>query len=483
MIDLPEAIGPYKILKKLGQGGFATVYLAEAQTDREPQMVALKALDSPESYARFQREIETVASLNHRNIIRIFDTGQFETVETVNGQNVPNKPDTDEIRGRLAKIWSGLRRKTNELPTDSNDDVAVASRTTTVPFFTMEYVPGGTLRERLEEISRLSKEEALALIKEIGAALTYAHKQGIIHRDVNPNNILLDFNEQPTRPILTDFGLVKPISTEGDNLTMTVGLIGTFHYYAPEQWSRGMLTPATDLYALAITFFEIVSGQRPFKGDIFHLRDMHLNEPLPLLSSFNPEIGPFFDDALSKATAKEPSERYATIAAFIEALEQANQKADDDQLYKEIQELIDAQAYTEALDKLEQNFLRPGKYTYREVPRLLWGLVHATQNDGNLPAEWPDTSQLQTKALSDKTEAEAPEVDEARDSHQSTWHNLNKYFIPLALAVAMWVGAAVAPQLRDEFKTSTVQVAVWLLFVACLLYYVWIYYLDAESGE
>ncbi|MDH3673929.1 MAG: protein kinase, partial [Anaerolineae bacterium] len=259
-------------------GGFATVYLAQPRHQQETEDVALKVLNSRENYGRFLREVETVAKLNHPNIIRILDTGEDES--------------------------------------------------TGAPFFSMEYIPSGTLCDRLDTEYRLSRNEALEIVRQIGGALTYPHQQGIIHRDVNPKNILLDTRYKPARPVLTDFGMVKPVTPDDSKLTETIALIGTFAYYAPEQWKKEEVGPATDVYALAITFFEMLSGQRPFRGDLFSLREKHLREPLPPLSSAAPEVGSFFDHVLIKATAKISGDRYQTVGSFIRALETANDKAD-----------------------------------------------------------------------------------------------------------------------------------------------------------
>lgn len=277
MKSLPEHIGPYKIIEKLGEGGFSTVYLAYTNHLDESDRVALKVLNSRENYGRFRREVETVAKLHHPNIIRIYDTGEDEQTKT--------------------------------------------------PFFSMEYIPTGTLFDRLEAEQCLPREEAVDIIKQVGIALAYPHKQGIIHRDVNPKNILLDTRQKPARPVLTDFGLVKPLGPGDSKLTETVALIGTFAYYAPEQWNKDNLGPATDVYALAITFFEMLAGRRPFNGDVFSLREKHLYEPLPPLSEVAPELGPYFDEVLIKATAKNPSARYQDVDSFIKDIETANQQA------------------------------------------------------------------------------------------------------------------------------------------------------------
>ncbi len=278
MPDLPEFIGSYRILHLLGKGGFATVYLAFPRHLDEKHPVAVKVLDSQEGYGRFQREIEMIARLSHPNIVQILDSGE------------------DEKTGN--------------------------------PFFVMEYITGGTLCERLTANGPLPRREAIELIGQIGAALNYAHEQGIIHRDVKPQNILLDTTRNPLRPVLADFGLAKTLLPEDPHLTKTVALIGSFAYYAPEQWNRAPLTPQTDLYALALTFFEMVAGRRPFEGDIFSLRDQHLHSPLPSLSSLAAPVGPFFDRVLSQGAAKRPGDRYPSMTAFLEALAAANDRAE-----------------------------------------------------------------------------------------------------------------------------------------------------------
>lgn len=310
MKEIPEYIGPYRVLEKLGEGGFATVYLAHRKNEDETQKVALKVLNSRENYRRFQREAETVSRLNHPNIIRIYETGEDPK--------------------------------------------------TRAPFFSMEYIPSGTLFDKLAAEYRLSRIEAVDIIRQIGNALNYPHQQGIIHRDVNPKNILLDTRQMPMRPVLTDFGLVKPLETDDQKLTKTIALIGTFAYYAPEQWMQEELAPATDVYALGITLFEMLSGQRPFKGDVFGLREKHLNEPFPLLSSLAPEVGSFFDEVLVKATTKNPADRYKDTISFVEAVEAANEKADQAARMARRKKAIESIEI--AQDRLAQN-----NYPYDEI--------------------------------------------------------------------------------------------------------------------
>ncbi len=488
MTVLPDFVGPYKILKKLGQGGFATVYLAQ-KAHEETEPVALKALIAPESYARFQREIETVAGLDHPNIIRIFDTGEFEKTVTLTsdngtGEEREKKEHPSDSPNRLARIWHNFgwgeaSGDTNPVPNVTTTEQRRAS----MPYFTMAYIAGGTLRDQLEARGRLTRDEALFFVKQIGAALTYAHEQGIIHRDVNPNNILLDTDQHPARPILTDFGMVKPLAPDEDNLTVTLGLIGTFHYYAPEQWGKTTLTPATDLYALAITFFEMLSGRRPFQGDIFTLRDKHLNDPIPPLSSVSPQIGPFFDEALFKATAKDPAERHQSIEAFIADLEKANQTAFYDDKYREVRWLIDQEEYAVALDHLDTIFIRPGEYYYRDVARLFWGLVHTQQHQGAFPTEWQREPEIKTKPFPETETEQTPALPPPPLPPPARPDRLNQYIIPLAIGAAMLVGAAIATQLPVEIKTPAWSLGAFGVLVVTLSYYTWVYYLAPAGKE
>lgn len=277
--------GRYKILQEIGQGGFATVYLAQIQDDADKtQSVALKVLktdsvDDINQVKRFKQEARIIARLEHPNIIRILETGAED--ETF--------------------------------------------------FIVMEHIGGGTLRDRLRT-GPLARTEAMHIIRHIGAALIYAHNESIIHRDIKPANILLDAGQDEVRPVLTDFGLIKLLVDDGFTNTkiQSTAVLGTFDYMAPEQWSQEPPTAATDVYALAITFFEMLSGQRPFvASSLFELMDKHTSQPMPRLSEVVPELGPFFDDVLLKAAAKKPAERFSSVADFVEALEAANKQAEE----------------------------------------------------------------------------------------------------------------------------------------------------------
>lgn len=288
--EVPEVFQDYTILAEIGQGGFATVYLAQTFEANKTQPMALKVLnleqpelkrksgaDQVKWIKRFEHEADTLKKLNHPNIIRVVETG-------------------------------------------IGDEKAL--------FIAMEYISGGSLRERLK-VGPVPRNEAIYIVKCIGEALSYAHKQGVIHLDVNPGNILLDKNKEPIRPVLTDFGLAHLLSVDDPRTRIiTDSVIGTPNYIAPEQWKQENLGPLTDLYALAITFFEMLTGRPPFEvGSPFELMNKQINEPLPPVSSLVSDLEAF-DDILFKATAKNPSDRYQSVADFIETLEMVNNRVE-----------------------------------------------------------------------------------------------------------------------------------------------------------
>jgi serine/threonine protein kinase len=319
----------YKILQEIGQGGFSTVFLAQLQQAGQAQTVALKVLKSAggndtTQFKRFKQEARAVARLEHPNIIRIFETSADE------------EPS----------------------------------------FIAMEYIPGGALRDRLRG-GPLLRPEAMDIVRQIGGALTYAHSQGIIHRDVNPNNILLDTRSNPSkpRPVLTDFGLVKLLLPDDHSpVASTATVMGTFGYMAPEQWKQATPTPATDVYALAITFFEMLSGKRPFEAiSPFELMDKHTKEPLPLLSGLVSDIGPFFDEPLRRAAAKEPADRFSSMDEFISVLETANEQAEE---FEQITRQKQALQMVEAA----QSYIRKGRYNAERALAMIEAALETYPN-------------------------------------------------------------------------------------------------------
>jgi len=262
----------YEILKKLGQGGFASVYLAkDTMLGRK---VAIKVLDAqlpandPTFLKRFEREAQTVAQLNHPHIIDVYEFGQAE--------------------GHY--------------------------------FIVMPYLSGPDLAHLLQQQGPLSVEQVIRITEQVGAALDYAHNQGVIHRDIKPPNVI--FNEQG-QAILTDFGIVK-LANETTALTQTGGVIGTPYYMAPEQWTTGQMDARTDLYALGVMVYQMLTGQVPFSGQTPHrIMYAHLNETPPPLHVLNPALSPAVEKVLLKILAKSPAQRYQTAAQFCADLQAA----------------------------------------------------------------------------------------------------------------------------------------------------------------
>jgi predicted Ser/Thr protein kinase len=264
-----KKIGRYEIRSELGRGGMATVYLAyDPVLERE---VALKVLPTyfahePEFSARFAREAKTVAALEHNAIVSMYDYGE-------DGE------------------W---------------------------PYFVMQLMKGGSLKEKIEQ-GPLSMAEAAKILKRIGSALDRAHSRNLIHRDLKPGNIL--FNEDGDA-YLTDFGIVK-IVEGSDNYTQTGNTLGTPAYMSPEQ-ARGVeeIDGRSDIYALGVILYEMLTGDVPYKSDTtLGQAMMHVMDPLPEILSVNPDLPPVIDEIIKKAMAKEKENRYATTGELAETVE------------------------------------------------------------------------------------------------------------------------------------------------------------------
>jgi serine/threonine protein kinase len=263
----------YVLERELGHGGMATVYLARDLKHKRP--VALKVL-RPELAAtvdadRFRREIETAARLQHPHICSVYDSG--------------------EAAGWL---W-----------------------------FTMPYVAGESLRERLRREGRLDVEQALRITTEAGRALAFAHREGFIHRDVKPENILLTADGET---LVADFGIARALisasSTTGEHLTDTGTALGTLPYMAPEQamGQRGVDARA-DQYSLAATCYEMLVGRPRFimlPSSVVVAE--HLGGEAPSARAARPDVSEAVDQALGRALAFDPGERFGSVADFIAAL-------------------------------------------------------------------------------------------------------------------------------------------------------------------
>lgn len=254
-----STLGAHHILKQIGAGGMSTVYIAY-QPGLE-RLVALKVLpetytQNPKTLERFAREARIIARLEHPNIIPVYD---------------------------FVKEGSAV-------------------------YLTMRYVQAGTVKEILRSRGPLSITDAARIAADIASALDYAHAAGVIHRDVKPANILVD---KDGRAYLTDFGIAK--LAEGTTELTGTGTMGTPAYMAPEQTLSQPLTPQIDVYSLGVTLFEMITGKRPFLGESSVATAlMHVHNPVPPLSQFNPALPEALDEVFEKALAKDPKERYAT---------------------------------------------------------------------------------------------------------------------------------------------------------------------------
>lgn len=254
----------YTILQELGKGGMATVYLAIQQNFG--RKIALKimspALNTDPTFSeRFLREARIVADLSHPHIVQVYDVGEHDGYH----------------------------------------------------YIAMEYHPGGDLQERIAR--GLSPDEAIGIVRHVAQALDYAHGKGYIHRDIKPDNVL--FREDGSA-VLTDFGIAKPTgSQDGRQMTQVGKVVGTPKYMSPEQARGQELDARSDLYALGVVFYEMLSGQVPFDGDDpIAIGIKHIREPVPLLA---PPLD-VFQDILEMALAKDVADRYQSGRDFIDDL-------------------------------------------------------------------------------------------------------------------------------------------------------------------
>ena len=275
MADIPAPLAEalrdrYVLERELGRGGMATVYLAHDVKHDRP--VALKVLH-PDLAAnlgteRFQREIRLAARLNHPHILTVHDSG--------------------EAAGRL---W-----------------------------FTMPFVSGESLRDRLRRERRLPPDEALRIAREAALALDHAHQEGVIHRDIKPENLLLT---RDGSTLVADFGIARPLA--GDEPLTQAGMsMGTPAYMSPEQAVGDPLDARTDVYSLACVLFEMLTGRTPFTAQTgAGMLARHLAEPPPALDPADASVPPAVSRAITRALAKSPADRFAGAAEFARALEPA----------------------------------------------------------------------------------------------------------------------------------------------------------------
>ncbi|MEE2523750.1 Stk1 family PASTA domain-containing Ser/Thr kinase [Pseudarthrobacter sp. J75] len=273
--------GRYELGELLGRGGMADVY--RGTDTRLGRTVAVKLLRpdlarDPQFQARFKREAQAVAALNHASIVSIYDTGEHA-----------------------------------EDPT-SEDSVRL-------PFIVMEYVPGQTLRD-LIRAGEVSLDQAIDYTLGVLSALEYSHKAGIVHRDIKPANVMVCGTDNGVK--VMDFGIARAMADSAATMTQTQAVVGTAQYLSPEQALGETVDARSDLYSAGCLLYELLTGRPPFVGDSpVSVAYQHVREIAEPAAAHNPEVTAALDSVLTKALQKRRTDRFADAAAFQRALRAA----------------------------------------------------------------------------------------------------------------------------------------------------------------
>ena len=264
----PEIAG-YKIERLIGEGGFGQVWRAT----RDGALVAIKILHlelirSHDAIVRFERELEATERLNHHNVVRALDHGTLED-------------------GR--------------------------------PYLVLEYVEGPSLRDVIHERGSLPPGEMLAILEPLCEALAAAHTLGLVHRDVKASNVILGHDTAGTRPVLLDFGLVKLLDQDGPGLTSSRSMLGTPAAMAPEQMRGQPVDARTDVYALGLLAYHMLTGAPAFGAPGVVQSYLQIHGPRPRPSS-KVDVDPAIDEPIARALAPDPKQRFATTLEMLEAL-------------------------------------------------------------------------------------------------------------------------------------------------------------------
>ena len=260
--------GRYRLESKLGSGGMSTVYLAQDEVLDRP--VALKLLhqeisDDAAQQERFRREARAAARLSHPNLVGVIDAG--------------------EDQGR--------------------------------PYIVFEYIEGETLKHRIEAQGGLPVDEAVAYAIEIGRGLTAAHARKLVHRDVKPQNVLID---PDGRAKVTDFGIARSLESKG--LTATGRVLGTTDYVSPEQAMGVDVDERSDVYSLGVVLYEMLTGDVPFEAETqVGVAMRHVNDPMPDVQVKRPDVSAALALVVDRATTKDPRDRYGSVAEMVRDLE------------------------------------------------------------------------------------------------------------------------------------------------------------------
>src|SRR5690242_8541911 len=300
-------LGDYEVRAEVGRGGMATVFLAhDVALDRKVaiKVMAPALLSDPGFAERFKREARTAASLSHPNIIPIYAVKEGEHLL----------------------------------------------------YFVMKFIEGRPLDSIIKEVGPLPIPMVQAILNQVGAALGYAHKRRVVHRDVKPANIMIDSDGWA---IMTDFGIAKV--SEAHGLTMTGATVGTPSYMSPEQCAAKELTGASDQYSLGVVAYEMLAGKLPFNADsIMAIMYSHFNDPPPPIEQVRPDCPPEIVTAVMRMLAKEPTERFPTVEDAISAIG-VPAMTPDDPVRTQLMTLAASNKNTEMLKRLTTPVSMPGR--------------------------------------------------------------------------------------------------------------------------
>jgi eukaryotic-like serine/threonine-protein kinase len=261
--------GRYRVQDRIGSGGMGDVYRAEDTHLKRD--VALKVLHrrfarDEQFVERFRREASSAASLQHPNVVSVYDRGEHDGTY----------------------------------------------------YIAMEHLDGRTLKELVAEDSPLPQERAIDIGIQILQAAGFAHKRGVVHRDFKPQNVIVDGRDEVK---VTDFGIARAGASD---ITETGSILGTAQYLSPEQAEGGAVTSASDVYSIGVILYEMLTGRLPFEGDsAVAIAVKHLTEEPPRLAQLRPDIHPGLEAAVMKALAKDPAQRWGSAEELVSALQAA----------------------------------------------------------------------------------------------------------------------------------------------------------------
>ena len=277
MIKIGDRIGErYRITSRIGTGGMAEVF--EAKDDVLRRVVAVKImreelLGDHDNVTRFENEVKACAAMNHPNVIQVFDQGVYQDR----------------------------------------------------PYMAYEYIKGQTLFEKLEFLTQIPVFEACEIMCQLLDAVSYIHQNGIIHRDIKPQNIFY----LPNGTIkLADFGIA--VDSKLDETRTEEGIMGSVFYLAPEVCAGKPATIQSDIYSLGVTFFQLITGRLPYEiGHAIDIAVAHIKKPFPSVTKYNPDISKEIDKIIQKACKKNPKDRYKSADDMLKAIKLSMQNKDN----------------------------------------------------------------------------------------------------------------------------------------------------------